>query len=100
MPAPAKPSVSTPTTARPKSEGVMMLADGDFSSIDSEPELLDADSVETVEPPPKPILQNSVDLGGPDAWFHSLVLGFAPLGQLGAAPIRGSPLSTSEPAKI
>ena len=77
----------------------MELDDGEFSSLD-EPEMVEPEAVEAVEPPPKPVLQNSVDLGGPDLWFHSLVLGFAPLGQLGAAPIRGSPLSNAQPPKI
>ena len=50
-----------------------------------------------MEPAPKPVLQNSIDLGGESAWFNSLVLGFAPLGQLGAAPVRGSPLAPAAP---
>ena len=78
---------------------VMELSDGEFSSLDG-PEMVDAEAVEALPPPPKPVLQNSVDLGGPNSWFHSLVLGFAPLGQLGAAPIRGSPLSNTAPPKI
>lgn len=110
----AVPSAPPPVRAapvKPPVSEVVELGDGDFSAVEGEPELVEADAVEPLEPlepapaappvapePARPLLQNSVDLGGPDTWVNSLVLGFAPLGQLGAAPVRGSPLST-EPAK-
>jgi hypothetical protein len=100
-PATVAPRVQAPPASpAPGSSGLLELSEADFDPLEEEPELLDADAVEAVAPPPPPVLQNSVELGGPDAWFHALVLGFAPLGQLGAAPVRGSPLSTSQPLKI
>jgi len=98
---PSAPVPSVPSSARPASAGgeLVELSDDDVESLDAEPEFLEADDVEAVEPPPPAILQNSVDLGGPNVWFLSLMLGFAPLGQLGAAPVRGSPLASPSHTK-